>query len=209
MILVLDNEVQPDYRFLGPEIDRLLPDSKYVVAAGDKEPPEPDAYDGIVLSGSTASVYEIEHQSWLEPQYDLIERCIDKQIPLLGICFGHQQVNYALGGQVEEDCRRSRFIEMEQTNSDEILTDVEPIVPVLHSDLVTELGSGMEATAKASYNEFFCSTHHDAPLWTVQFHPEFTTRVSDRPSDWNPDEYTFADSNSTLVLENFANYCKP
>lgn len=208
MILVLDNEVQPGYRYLGPEIERLLPDSEYVVGAGDTEPPEPDGYDGVVLSGSTASVYESDHEPWLEPQYDLIERCIGEQIPLLGICFGHQLVNYALGGHVEADRRRSTFVEMDHTDTDEVLAGVEPVVPVLHADLVTELGRGMEATATTAYNEFFCSTHRDAPLWTVQFHPEFTPRVSDRPSDWAPSEHTFDDSNATRVLENFADYCE-
>ncbi|MBV0926321.1 gamma-glutamyl-gamma-aminobutyrate hydrolase family protein [Halomicroarcula limicola] len=207
MILVLDNEVQPDYRYLGPEIDRLLPKSEYVVGAGRTKVPDPTGYDGVVLSGSTASVYDDDQASWLEPQYALIEQCIEAQVPLLGICFGHQQVNAALGGTVEEDERRATFVEMERLGSDTILDGLEPIVPVLHADLVTELGDGMEATAKTAYNKFFCSRHESAPLWTVQFHPEFTARVSDRPSDWNSGRYTFDDSNATEVLDNFANAC--
>ena len=36
MILVPDDEVQPDYRYLGPEIAHFLPESEYQVYVNDK-----------------------------------------------------------------------------------------------------------------------------------------------------------------------------
>lgn len=204
MILVLDDEVQPDYRYLGPEIARLLPESDYQIYVDDTDVPEVDAYAGVVISGSTASVYENGH-SWVDDQCQLIKTCIDRRIPLLGICFGHQLVNYALGGTVEEDHRRSTFVEMNDPADDQILEGVEPIVPVLHSDLVTEPGENMQATATTEYSDYFCTRHTDAPVWTVQFHPEFTERVKDQPSDWTDCNHSFEECNATQVLENFAN----
>ena len=204
-ILVLDTEVKPDYRFLGPEIARHTPgETEYKEFVPDPEPPALEEYAGVVLSGSTASVYDREtHGEWLDPEFDIIQECIAEEIPLLGVCFGHQAVNAALGGEVVGDTRRATFVGMERTGEAPILDGVGAVVPVLHADVVTELGEGMVPTARTAYNEFFCSRHADAPVWTVQFHPEFTAAVRDEPSDWNPGEHGFADTNSTRVFENF------
>ena len=209
MILVLDLEVVPDYRFLGPEIARLLPgETEYRVFVDEPTLPDLDAYDGVVLSGSTASVYDDDHDEWTEPAADLVRRCRETPVPLLGVCFGHQLVHQALGGTVEKDRRRATFVEMEVTDdTDAVLEGVDPVVPVLHADVVVEPADGLVSTARTPYNDHFCSRDVDAPIWTVQFHPEFTARVADEPSDWDDGEYTFADSSATRVLENFATVC--
>lgn len=231
MIAVLDTEVQPGYRYLGPNIAELLDGADYRVFVDDPTAPDLDAVDGVVLSGSTASVYEDGHEEWLDRETELIERCIEEEVPLLGICFGHQLVNQALGGTVEKDRRRATFVEMshdaadaddvddanntdvaaaadDANDADDVLAGVRRVVPVLHSDLVTELGDGMVATASTDYNEFFCARHEDAPLWTVQFHPELTESVVDQSSDFDPGEWNFADANAHRVLENFAGVCE-
>lgn len=207
MILVLDDEIQPDYRYLGPEIAHHLPESDYHIYVDDTEIPEIDTYTGVVISGSTASVYEDDHP-WLNDQIRLIETCIERRIPLLGICFGHQLINAALGGTVEEDRRRSTFVEMiDQCANDSVLNGVKPIVPVLHSDIVTDPGENMQAIATTEYSDYFCTRHVDAPVWTVQFHPEFTKRVEDQPSDWEAGDHSFEECNAVQVLGNFAYEC--
>lgn len=207
MIAVLDTEVQPDYRYLGPEIAHHIPDADYRVFVDDPTLPDLNEIDGVVLSGSTASVYEDGHDAWLAPEMELVDRCIEEEVPLLGICFGHQVVNVALGGTVEEDRRRATFVTMEYDDDDAVLDGVGDVVPVLHSDLVTELGEGMVSTASTAYNPYFCSRHEEAPLWTVQFHPEFTSRVADEPSDFDPGEYSFDQTHAVEVLQNFADIC--
>lgn len=207
MILVLDDEVQPDYRYLGPEIAHFVPDSDYHVYPEDTDVPPLDDYDGVVISGSTASVYDDSHP-WVADQCRLVEACIERELPLLGVCFGHQLINYALGGTVERDRRRATFVEMEVIEADEVLDGVRPVVPVLHADLVTERGTGMVATARTDYSDNFCTRHESAPVWSVQFHPEFTERVRDRPSDWSDGEHTFDECNATEVLTNFAAACE-
>lgn len=211
MILVIDLEVDPDYRYLGPEIARLLPgETEYVAFVDDPVIPDLTAYDGIVLSGSTASVYDEAENGWIEPASSIVRQCRDEEIPLLGVCFGHQLIHQALGGTVEQDERRATFVEMEQIESDELVfDDVDSVVPVLHADLVTDPGEGLITTHQTDYNAHFCSRHVSAPIWTVQFHPEFTEAVRDNPSDWSDGDRTFDDSNATRVLENFAAYCRP
>lgn len=211
-VLVLDDEIQPEYRYLGPEINRLAGESEYLVAAENDSqfnniPFSPTDYDGIIISGSTASVYEAQ-QEFVDRQQRLIRECISESIPLLGICFGHQLVNYALGGEVREDRRRATFVQMSVTETDDpVLSGVNPVVPVLHSDVVVELGDGLRSIATTDYNKHFCTRHDTAPIWTVQYHPEFTQRVEENPSDWTRGDYDFTHCTATKTISNFVDIC--
>lgn len=209
MILVLDNEIRPDYRYLGPEIARMLPETEYHVIVEEPDHPPIEKYDGVVLSGSTHSVYDQEDRGeWYEAELELLERCLDAEIPVLGICYGHQLINYALGGEVEHDHRRATFVEMIEydRSSDGVLEGVNPIVPVLHGDLVTELGEKMSSVARTDYDDNFCTVHDEKPVWTVQFHPEYTEEVVDNTADWDPGKYSFEESTATRVFDNFAEH---
>lgn len=207
MILVLDLEVKPDYRYLGPEIVRHLPaETDYREFVDDPTRPDLEQFDGVVLSGSTASVYDDAYADWLEPAAAVTREAREAGVPLLGICFGHQLVHDALGGTVEPDHRRSTFVQMDH-NGAGVLDEVAPTVPALHADVVTEPAPGLEAVGRTDYDDQFCSRDPEAPLWTVQFHPEFTARVADRPSDWTPGDGSFEDCTATRVLDNFAAAC--
>lgn len=205
MILVVDNEVDPDLRYLGPEIVRRFPETTYKVFPEEPVLPDLDEVSGVILTGSTASVYEAEHEEWVRRQVDLVQRCLDAALPTLGICFGHQLVNHALGGTVVHDRFRGCFVRLtEYDRADRLLAGLEPIVPVIHSDVVTEPGTDMEAIGKTAYSEYFCTRHATEPLWTVQFHPELTPDIAALIDEFRPHEYTFEDTNAGIVLENFA-----
>lgn len=209
MILVVDNEIRPQNRFLGSEIVRHLPEADLHVLPENPEHPPISNYEGVVLSGSSHSVYdESTRGEWFEAAIDITTECLEKGIPLLGICYGHQLINYALGGRVVGDKRRATFVKMRsyRQSSDGVLTGVEPTVPVLHGDVVTELGDNLTSVARTSYDENFCTVHAEEPVWTVQFHPEFTSRVVDQVSDWDSGSASFADTNATQVFDNFAGH---
>lgn len=205
MILVLDNEVVPELRYLGPELVRRLPDAEYHVFPEEPVDPTVEDLDGVVFSGSTASVYEQDHADWIDSQIRLLEHCIDGGVPTLGICFGHQLVNHALGGTVKSDTFRGGFEKLTDVSpTDELLDGLDPIVPVLHGDVVTELGEEMVRTGSTNYSQNFCTRHESAPVWTVQFHPELTPEIAAEIDEFQPDAYSFDDTNAGVVLDNFA-----
>jgi GMP synthase-like glutamine amidotransferase len=66
----------------------------------DETPPEPDDIDLLIIMGGPMSVHdEVEHP-WLITEKACIRRCIDRQIPILGICLGAQLLAECLGGRV-------------------------------------------------------------------------------------------------------------
>lgn len=62
--------------------------------------PDPASLGGIAITGSSAGVYE-DH-SWLPPLRNFIRGAYASRTPMLGICFGHQIMADALGGDVRK-----------------------------------------------------------------------------------------------------------
>lgn len=62
--------------------------------------PDPAGLEGIVITGSPAGVYE-DH-AWLAPLRGFIRQAYAAGTPMLGICFGHQIMADALGGEVRK-----------------------------------------------------------------------------------------------------------
>ncbi|MHA6297119.1 type 1 glutamine amidotransferase [Devosia sp. CAU 1758] len=65
--------------------------------------PDPAGLDGVVITGSPAGVYE-DH-TWLPPLREFIRNAYAAGTPMLGICFGHQIMADALGGDVRKSER--------------------------------------------------------------------------------------------------------
>ncbi|MFK7957306.1 MAG: type 1 glutamine amidotransferase, partial [Lysobacterales bacterium] len=60
--------------------------------------PEPTAYDGFVVMGSAHGVKD--GLPWFDALCEWIGNVVDQRVPLVGICFGHQAIAQALGGDV-------------------------------------------------------------------------------------------------------------
>ncbi len=76
------------------------PDWRFDVwqAHEDRFPPDPDDYQGWVLTGSVASVND--DAPWIRRLTELVRHLHRGRVPLVGLCFGHQMVAHALGGRV-------------------------------------------------------------------------------------------------------------
>ena len=72
-----------------------------MVAVSDGEPfPDPASLEGIVITGSAAGVYD--DYPWLDPLRAFIRDAYSRRTPMLGVCFGHQIMADALGGDVRK-----------------------------------------------------------------------------------------------------------
>ena len=72
------------------------------IRLSDGQPlPDPATRDAVLITGSSAGVYD-NHLSWMEPLRQFIRAAYAAKTPMLGICFGHQIVADALGGDVRK-----------------------------------------------------------------------------------------------------------
>lgn len=140
----------------------------------------PDArdYRGVVISGSAAMVSD--RHLWSEYTAQWLLDAMQHQVPILGICYGHQLLAHALGGVVDYHPRGremgTKLIHCAPSARHDELFSCLPsrfLAHTTHMQSVTRLPHGAEVLA---WNPF--EAHHGvrfAPrVWGVQFHPEFT-----------------------------------
>jgi GMP synthase (glutamine-hydrolysing) len=205
MLLVLENEVDPDYRYFVRAMESFLPEHEVYDYVAADEPPSLSNVDSVIVAGSTAGVYERDEYPWMDDEAALVRELVERGVPTLGVCFGHQLVNHALGGRVEHRGLTNELVRADLAD-DPLFDSVSPVVPAVHGDHVVEPGDGMEPIGATEYNMYFATRHRDVPLWTTQFHPEFTDELSPKITDdfgWEKNELSFADVNGHRVFENF------
>lgn len=66
-----------------------------------KFPDDVSGFDGIIVTGSPASVHDGE--LWIDRLLEMIRQSVSSSVPVFGACFGHQAVSVALGGRVERN----------------------------------------------------------------------------------------------------------
>ena len=203
-LYVVRNEVDPECEYHCDALAAQFPTAEEIdFPAGERIPL--DEADGVVLTGSTAAVYESDTRSWITEQEDLVRELVDREILTLGVCFGHQVVNSALGGIVEEVGTTATLVKATLTD-DPLFDGVNPIVVSLHGDAVTEPGKDMEIIASVGHAHVFGTRHRTAPLWTVQFHPEISASHRDNLINdfgWESEQFSFKDVTAGQVFENF------
>jgi len=140
---------------------------------------------GIIITGSPSMV--TEKLKWSEATIDWLKLVFKQNIPVLGVCYGHQLLAKALGGQVDwnpngrqigninmqlkndakSDPLFSKLIKPNQTSIDYYAT---------HMQSVTRLPEDINllGTTNLDANHCFRYKHN---IWGLQFHPEFNSSI--------------------------------
>ncbi len=132
---------------------------------------------GIILSGSHASVYEVEDKA--------PDAVFELGIPVLGICYGMQTMANQLGGKVEAGTTREfGYAEVRAHGHTALLEDIQDYatadghgmlkVWMSHGDKVTELPPGFKTMASTPSCPIAGMADAARKFYAVQFHPEVT-----------------------------------
>ena len=130
--------------------------------------------DGWIVTGSPHGVYE-EH-SWIPIVSQLIRDIYDNKLPIFGVCFGHQLIAQALGGNVEKSTKGwglglHTYQINNKTNYMGNLSS-EVTLNICHQDQVLSPPNGATVYAKSDFCENAGFYIKDKVL-TMQAHPEF------------------------------------
>eukprot|EP00403_Amphidinium_massartii_P019011 CAMPEP_0178431538 /NCGR_PEP_ID=MMETSP0689_2-20121128/31905_1 /TAXON_ID=160604 /ORGANISM="Amphidinium massartii, Strain CS-259" /LENGTH=545 /DNA_ID=CAMNT_0020053465 /DNA_START=18 /DNA_END=1652 /DNA_ORIENTATION=+ len=132
---------------------------------------------GIILSGGPFSVYDADGPHLKEEVWKLIQ---EKKLPVLGICYGLQEMCHYLGGAVEPGKKRE-FGHAEVTvDGSRLFSGIQAkegggvVVWMSHGDKVTKLPEGFKRVAHTPSCEFAAVENPERRMWGVQFHPEVT-----------------------------------
>ena len=134
--------------------------------------------DGIVLSGSHASVYEEETDSAPKAVFEL-------GVPVLGICYGMQTMAQQLGGKVEAGHKREfGYAQIRARGHSALFRDIQDStnaeghglldVWMSHGDKVTELPPKFKIIASNDTTPIAAFADEERKFYGVQFHPEVT-----------------------------------
>ena len=107
---------------------------------------------------------------------DLIHRCAE-QLPILGVCLGHQAIGAAFGGTVVRapELLHGKVSEVEHEGVGVLRGLSSPFIATRYHSLAVEestLPPELEVTARTAGGVVMALRHRDLALEGVQFHPE-------------------------------------
>ncbi|QSX00646.1 type 1 glutamine amidotransferase [Haloterrigena alkaliphila] len=146
--------------------------------ATEGEVPDDFDYDGAVVTGSRSSVYWDEE--WMQRTKEWVGEAIDRDIPFLGVCWGHQLLADVLGGTVADmgayEVGYSEIDQLEGSDS-RLLENISDSFTAFtsHSDEVVELPPGAEPLAANDYSNHGFRKDR---VFGVQFHPEYDPKTA-------------------------------
>ena len=135
--------------------------------------------DGWMCSPSRLSVYD--NHAWLRDVESLLREMVTKEVPYVGICFGHQLMAQALGATVRKadygwgiGAKTYEIVAPQpwMDSTDDI------VLAASHQDQVQELPADARLLARADYCPIGGMVIGER-AWTLQVHPEFSPALAD------------------------------
>ena len=167
-----------DYEMLYPHMaDIPMSRIAVVYVEGGEKPEAPDAYCGVLITGSEAMI--TDGSTWSEDAAAWLRDATDTGLPILGICYGHQLLTSAFGGKVDflADGIELGTVTLDvfpEANEHRWLKDLPKRcgVNVIHSQSIQILPQNARVLGR-SLRESSQIVLFAPSVLGVQFHPEF------------------------------------
>ena len=149
-----------------------------------------DSYDikWVILSGSELRINE---KIFVDTIANNILPLIIKDIPILGVCFGHQLLGKLYQGKINSLSKLNEGNKIVKFSKSSLFKGISS--PQLyyfnHYDYISKVPYHFKVIATTSYNRIAAIQHNKNNIFGIQFHPEFN------------------DSLGLLIYKNFIDIC--
>ena len=140
-----------------------------------------DQYHAVILGGTGDYSVVEDHLKFYEPLLSFTRLCLERGIPTLGLCYGHQIMAQALGGVVKtvhelEETGTYEMVLTPEGRRDPLLADLPDRFPAQqgHHDAVQSMPAEFLRLAYSERCQWQGMKHRDKPFYGFQFHPELT-----------------------------------
>ncbi|MBZ9772483.1 glutamine amidotransferase [Mesorhizobium sp. CO1-1-8] len=143
------------------------------------EPPQ--SFAGVLVTGSGAMISS--PTPWMESTAAWLREAVDANVPVLGVCFGHQMLAYSLGGTVGPNPNGPEAGSISvnfnaKTGNDPLFAGFpdEAKFNSHHYETVLELPPGATVLANNERDKYQ-AVRYASKAWGVQFHPEISDSI--------------------------------
>jgi GMP synthase (glutamine-hydrolysing) len=165
----------------------------------------PDGYgfDAALITGSGASAYD--DAPWIGRLLAWVGEAFDREIPLLGICFGAQVLAEALGGRVEgQDARELGYHTVRHSGDSPLFAGIDEtfVSFASHGDDVVDLPLGARRLAQTDHALHAFRKEH---AFGVLFHPDYDFETAEQIVGKRAHEpQRSGNAEASLTRENYA-----
>jgi GMP synthase (glutamine-hydrolysing) len=167
------------------------------IFAPTADPSEIEGASGIVYSGGPGSVYDAD-----QPAFN--EALLGLDLPILGLCYGHQLICHRLGGEVVPgSVREYGSADLKILSSEGPLAGLKApeTVWMSHGDTVSRLPEGFERIGETPDCPAAAVGNAERKIYGFQFHPEVAhtpngnrmldnfLKLCEAPRDWTMSGY--------------------
>lgn len=163
-------------------LQRCRPDWQFDTwrVSQDHWPDDLSRYEGLVITGSPASVHD--DRPWIGRLLQQLREQHARRMPMLGLCFGHQALATALGGRVAKSAQGLRVgtVTTQLTCCAPWMQPAQPAITLYaaHDEQVVQPPPGAQVLggdANCPVGAFTVGRH----VLGLQYHPEFNRAFMD------------------------------
>jgi GMP synthase-like glutamine amidotransferase len=169
-VLVVQNEGASPPGLIGQWLDEQAADVSVLRIDVEERDVDPRDYHLLVPLGSEFAAYD-ESRTFVERSRRLLERAVDADVPVLGVCFGGQLLARVLGGEAYRAAESEIGWIPVRTHDPELVTEG-PWFQWHFDAFSTPPGATLVAETDAGPQAFVSGRHLG-----VQFHPEVTPEI--------------------------------